>query len=133
VTGGSASGVNISGYQLIIGSKNYSSWLTLQTRAPFEKTVILFHTGNRNGLMRELSPFGFVLAAAGGCVFNQQFDHDHRVFYRTNLYIKLKAAGGHGASRCARGSGRNAFRLWGTAVGLADEFSLGARKPQAKR
>ncbi|MBC8452140.1 MAG: glutathione S-transferase family protein, partial [Rhodospirillaceae bacterium] len=56
----------MSGYKLIVGSKNYSSWslrgwLSMrQSGAPFEEIVVPFHTEKRGQLIREHSPSGLV-------------------------------------------------------------------------
>jgi glutathione S-transferase len=56
----------MSGYKLIVGSKNYSSWslhgwLSMrQSSAPFEDIVIPFHTEERGELIREHSASGLV-------------------------------------------------------------------------
>ena len=52
----------MSGYKLIVGSKNYSSWslrgwLSMrQSGATFEEIVVPFHTEERSELIRKHSP-----------------------------------------------------------------------------
>jgi glutathione S-transferase len=56
----------MSGYKLIVGSKNYSSWslrgwLSMrQSGASFEEIFVPFHTEERGELIREHSPSGLV-------------------------------------------------------------------------
>lgn len=104
----------------------------LRSLIAFEEAVIPFHTAALSKLSGKISPSGLMLVAlSGNLLINNSptiAEYLAELYHTSGLWLEHAAA----RARYERGGSRNAFRLWCTAVGFANESPLGAREPRVK-